>query len=144
MSSLQRIAAVVLGISVLAGCSSTTSIDSLGVGDCFSGPEASVVATEVSEVDTVDCSDPHRYEMFAVKEMTNSSFPGESQAADMADDFCLSSFKSYVGLDYDNSIYWISSVSPTSDSWSRGDRSIQCALGLDYGSKVGSARNSRE
>ena len=144
MTNLQRIAAIVFGISVLAGCSATTGIDSLGVGDCFSGPEASAVAIEVSEVDTVDCDDPHRYEMYAVKEMTNSSFPGESQAADMADDFCLSRFKSYVGLDYDNSIYWISSIYPTSDSWSQGDRSIQCALGLNFGTKVGSARNSRE
>ena len=102
------------------------------------------MAIEVFEVDTVDYDDPHRYEMYAVKEMTNSSFPGESQAADMADDFCLSRFKSYVGLDYDNSIYWISSVYPSSDSWSQGDRSIQCALGLNFGTKVGSARNSRE
>ena len=144
MTNLQRIAAIVLGISVLAGCSTTTGIDSLGVGDCFSGPEASAVAIEVSEVDVVDCDEPHRYEMYAMKEMTDSSFPGESQAADMADDFCLSRFKSYVGLDYDNSIYWISSVFPTGDSWSQGDRSIQCALGLDSGTKVGSARNSSE
>ena len=142
MSNLQRIAAIVLGMLVLAGCSST--IDSLGVGDCFNAPEPSYVATEISDVDVVDCDEPHRYEMYALKEMTNSSFPGESQAADMADDYCLSRFESFVGMEYDYSIYYNFSIFPTSGSWSQGDRSIQCALGLEYGTKVGSARNSRE
>ena len=142
MSSLQRVAVIVIGMSVLAGCS--TTIDSLSVGDCFSGPEASYTATEVSDVDVVECSEPHRYEIYAVKEMTNSSFPGQSQAANMADDYCLSRFESFVGMEYDYSIYYLSSVFPTSGSWSQGDRSIQCALGLEFGTKVGSARNSRE
>ena len=133
---------IVIGMSVLAGCS--TTIDSLSVGDCFSGPEASYTATEVSDVDVVECSEPHRYEIYAAKEMTNSSFPGESQAANMADDYCLSRFESFVGMEYDYSIYYISSVFPTSGAWSQGDRSIQCALGLEFGTKVGSARNSRE
>lgn len=142
MRSLQGIAVIVMGMSVLAGCS--TTIDSLSVGDCFKGPEASYVGIEVSDVDVVDCSEPHRYEIYAAKEMTNNSFPGDNQAANMADDYCLSRFQSYVGLEYNYSIYYISSVVPTSGSWSQGDRSIQCALGLEFGTKVGSARNSRE
>ena len=142
MSKLQRVAAIVIGMLVLAGCS--TTIDSLSVGDCFNGPEASYVGTEVSDVDVVDCSEPHRYEIYAAKEMTNSSFPGDNQAANMADDYCLSRFQSYVGMEYTYSIYYISSAVPTSGSWSQGDRSIQCALGLEFGKKVGSARNSRE
>lgn len=142
MRSLPRIAVIVMGMSVLAGCS--TTIDSLSVGDCFSGPEASYVGTKVSDVDVVDCSEPHRYEIYAAKEMTNSSYPGESQAANIAADYCASRFQSYVGMEYTYSIYYISSVYPTSGSWSQGDRSIQCALGLEFGTKVGSARNSRE
>ena len=142
MRSLQRIAVIVMGMSLLAGCS--TTIDSLSVGDCFNGPEASYAGTEVSDVDVVDCSEPHRYEIYAAKEMTNSSYPGQSQAGAMADDFCLSRFQSYVGMEYTYSIYYISSAFPTSGSWSQGDRSIQCALGLEFGTKVGSARNSRE
>ena len=142
MSNLQRVAVIVIGMSVLAGCS--TTIDSLSVGDCFNGPEASYVGTEVSDVDVVDCSEPHRYEIYAAKEMTNNSFPGDNQAANMADDYCLSRFQSYVGTEYAYSIYYISSAVPTSGSWSQGDRSIQCALGLEFGTKVGSARNSRE
>ena len=142
MRSLQRIAVIVMGMSLLAGCS--TTIDSLSVGDCFNGPEASYAGTEVSDVDVVDCSEPHRYEIYAAKEMTNNSYPGQSQAGAMADDYCLSRFQSYVGMEYTYSIYYISTAFPTSGSWSQGDRSIQCALGLDRGTKVGSARNSRE
>ena len=142
MRSLQRIAVIFMGMSVLAGCS--TTIDSLSVGDCFNGPESSYVGTEVSDVDVVDCSEPHRYEIYAAKEMTNNSFPGENQAANMADDYCLSRFQSYVGMEYTYSIYYVSYVYPSSGSWSQGDRSIQCALGLEFGTKVGSARNSRE
>ena len=142
MNKFYRIGAIVFGMSVLAGCG--TTVDSLSVGDCFNGPEASYVGTEVSDVDVVDCSEPHRYEIYAAKEMTNSSFPGDNQAANMADDYCLSRFQSYVGMEYTYSIYYISSAVPTSGSWSQGDRSIQCALGLEFGKKVGSARNSRE
>ena len=142
MRNFQRVVAIVLGMSVLAGCG--TTVDSLSVGDCFNAPEVSDVATEVSDVDVVDCSEPHRYEMYAIDELTNSSFPGESQAADIADEYCLSRFETFVGMEYDFSVYYIYSIYPTSGSWSQGERSIQCALGLDFGTKVGSARNSQE
>ena len=62
----------------------------------------------------------------------------------MAEDYCYSRFESFVGMEYDFSIYYIFSISPTSGSWSQGERLIQCALGLDAGKKVGSARNSSE
>ena len=142
MRSLQRVAAIVIGMSLLAGCS--TAIDSVGVGDCFSGPDISTSMTEVSNVEVVDCNEPHRYEMYAINEMTDSSYPGQSQAADMANDYCLSRFQSFVGLDYDSSIYYMAAFVPSSESWSQGDRSIQCALRLQDGEKVGSARNSQE
>ena len=142
MNKFYRIGAIVFGISVLAGCG--TTVDSLSVGDCFNAPEVSYIAAEVSDVDVVDCDEPHRYEMYAMKEMTDSSFPGESQTTSMAEDYCYSRFESFVGMEYDYSIYYIFSISPTSGSWSQGARSIQCALGLDSGTKVGSARNSSE
>ena len=142
MSKVQRVAVIVIGMSVLAGCS--TTVDDLSVGDCFNGPDVSFTVTEVSDVDPVDCSEPHEFEMYAAKEMTNSSYPGQSQAGAMADAYCLERFESFVGIEYDFSIYYLSSMFPTSGSWSQGDRSIQCALGPLSGTKVGSARNSRE
>ena len=135
MSNLKRVATFVLGMSVLAGCSS--SIASLEVGDCYNAPEIEYSGTTVSDVDVVDCSEPHRYELFAIKQMTESSYPGESQAGGMANDYCISRFESFVGIDYDFSVF------PLSESWSQGDRSIQCAVGLDSGTKVGSARNAQ-
>ena len=56
----------------------------------------------------------------------------------------MSRFETFVGMEYDLSVYYIYSIYPTSGSWSQGERSIQCALGLDFGTKVGSARNSQE
>ena len=142
MSSLQRSVTVFFAMLVLAGCS--TTVNDLSVGDCFNGPDVSFTATEVSAVDLVDCSEPHEFEMYAAKKMTNSSYPGQSQAGAMADAYCLERFESFVGIEYDYSIYYLSSMFPTSGSWSQGDRSIQCALGPLSGTKVGSARNSRE
>jgi len=141
MINFQRVVTVVLGMAVLAGCSS--SIASLEVGDCYNAPEIEYSGTTVSDVDVVDCNEPHRYELFAVEQMTDSSYPGESQAAEMANDYCISRFESFVGMDYDSSIYFVFSAFPLSESWSEGDRSIQCAVGLDSGTKVGSARNSQ-
>ena len=141
MINFQRVVTVVLGMAVLAGCSS--SIASLEVGDCYNAPEIEYLGTTVSDVDVVDCNEPHRYELFAVEQMTDSSYPGESQAAEMANDYCISRFESFVGMDYDSSIYFVFSAFPLSESWSEGDRSIQCAVGLDSGTKVGSARNSQ-
>ena len=141
MRNLQRVASVVLGMSFLAGCGS--SIASLEVGDCYNAPEIEYSGTTVSDVDVVDCSEPHRYELFAIKQMTESSYPGESQAGGMANDYCISRFESFVGIDYDSSIYYVFSVFPLRESWSQGDRSIQCAVGLDSGTKVGSARNAQ-
>jgi len=135
--------AMLLGISLVIGCS-TASIESLGVGDCFNGPEVGGDFVEIGEVDKIDCDEPHRYEMYAVTELEGSSFPGDAQAASIGDDFCLSRFASFVGIEYEYSIYYGNSIVPSIDSWSRGDHSIQCVVGLEYGSKVGSARNARE
>ena len=140
MRNLQRAVIALLGITVVAGCG--TSVASLEVGDCYNAPEVGYSRAKISGVEVVDCSEPHRYELFATRAMTDSTYPGESQAGEMADQYCFSRFRSFVGNDYDSSIYYIFSIFPLSESWSQGDRSIQCALGLDYGNKTGSARNS--
>ena len=142
MSNLQRVAAIVIGMLVLAGCS--TTVDDLSVGDCFNGPDVPFTVAEVSDVESVDCSEPHRFEMYAAREMTNSSYPGESQAGAIATDYCLERFDTFVGIEYDYSIYYLDSYFPSSDTWPQGDRSIKCALGPLSGTKVGSARNSRK
>jgi hypothetical protein len=40
------------------------------------------------------------------------------------------SSRDYVAIDYQSSIYWITSVTPSAQTWEDGDRQIVCALKL--------------
>ena len=56
MSNVQRVAVIVIGMSVLAGCS--TTVNDLSVGDCFNGPDVSYRGGGLGH-DPVDCNEPH-------------------------------------------------------------------------------------
>ena len=60
-----RIATFIAVLAVAAAaCSSGESVFSLELGDCFDDPET---FDEVSELDTIDCSEPHDNEIYALE-----------------------------------------------------------------------------
>ncbi len=121
-----------------------TSVFDLEVGDCFSAEGESA-----STVSVVDCSVTHVYEVFFVfdHEATGQDpFPGDEEISSYADERCEPPFEEYVGNDYDTSIYWITSVTPSDETWAEGDREIVCTLrlGEDGEPTTGSAEGAGE
>lgn len=121
------------GLIFNAGRSSTGEIDRSGdltandlrLGDCFDlkDPEAE----EVLDVTAHPCTETHEYEVFFVGNMTAGAYPSDDTVTTFVVDNCGPAFASYVGLAYADSKLDFSWLSPTSGSWSDGDRSVQCA-----------------
>lgn len=110
--------------------SGTLAITELRVGDCFDLNDESV--TEVDEVSARPCGEPHEFEMFHVGSYSGAvgsdAFPGSAAFEDYVGEHCLAAFGAFVGMAYEQSRLDISWFEPTSDSWSQGDRVIQCAV----------------
>jgi hypothetical protein len=99
-------------------------IDDLTVGDCFNAPEG------FSVVEHVPCEQPHVYEIFATVTHPGDGeeYPGDEAVTDTAEELCEPEFEPYVGVDYQSSELYATTITPTQDSWAEGDRNIVCAL----------------
>ena len=106
-----------------------TSVFELETGDCFSA-DADVVET----VTVVGCEGTHTYEVFGVFDHEaddDEPYPGDNAILEYADTRCQPLFEDYVAADYQTSIYWITSITPSAETWDDGDdREIVCALKL--------------
>ncbi len=152
----QLVAALAVAASMLAaGCSTdaprnsagevTASADSdafaLKVGDCT----GALGTGSIDQVALVPCTEPHDYEAYASMRLTQDTFPGTDQVTEQADAFCAREFKNFVGIDYEESKYQISSLMPTKESWSSaGDREVLCLAGKDSGKITGSLKGVRK
>jgi hypothetical protein len=98
----------------------------LKVGDCFNGASTGNVA----DVTVVACSSPHDAEVFATVPYPNapSDYPGSDVVKAIADDGCRTAFATFVGIGYDDSMYGLSYLQPTAESWKTGDRTIDCLV----------------
>ncbi len=106
-----------------------TSVFDLERGDCFSA-----TGDQVETVIVVDCGQPHLYEVFGVFDHEAGGAdpsPGDGAILEYADTECQPLFEAFVGSDYQSSIYWITSVTPSDETWNEADdREIVCALKL--------------
>lgn len=119
-----------------------TSVFDLEEGDCF-GPAGDQVET----VTVVDCEQPHIYEVFSLfdYEGDGDEYPGEETIQTAADEGCDTDFEEFVGIDYQSSRWYITSVTPSEQTWADGDREIVCTLNLEDLSEVtGSAEGTGE
>jgi hypothetical protein len=133
-----RLAASLLLAMIAAGCGGGTPIDEIGVGDCFDDPEDSVV----TQLDLINCADPHDNEVFAELRMAQAAFPGDEGVGEYAFDACLAEFEAYVGKTYIDSSLDYTYIVPTRESWENdGDRRVLCVLySPDLAKLTGSAR----
>lgn len=97
----------------------------LEIGQCFDDPDTSGTVTAV---DMVGCNDPHDNEVYALFDLPDGTFPGLSVVKEAAAEGCYDVFESYVGLDYESSVFDFSSLSPTPNSWENGDREVVCIV----------------
>ena len=106
----------------------------LQVGDCFSYSNSS--STQVGDVEVVDCSAPHLYEVYNNYQITQSTFPDTSTMESEQRTACYDTFETYVGTSYDRSQYDATTLTPTEASWAQGDHTITCILKTKDGSEI--------
>jgi hypothetical protein len=136
--------AVLATATLLSGCSllGAGSVQQFTVGQCVNDP---VVAEdgqqEVGTLPVVDCSEPHTGEVFFVEELTGDSVPADVSA--QADAICSENFEAFVGVSYEESSLYLTSLYPTFGSWEQGDRQIVCLIVDGEGaSMTGSVKGS--
>ena len=120
-----------------ASASATTYVQPQ-VGECYQ-----FASGDNTNVTVVDCNRPHDAETFHIFHFAGTSYPSEDEFDEESDEICGLIFEHYVGkpvadstLDYD----W---VPPSSQTWAKGDHTVQCYVFTKDGSKLtGSARNS--
>ena len=107
----------------------------LQVGDCFSFNNNDS-ETQVGDVEVVDCSAPHLYEVYSNYQIPQSTFPDENTMKSEQYTACHDTFETYVGTPHDQSQYGASALTPSEDSWDQGDHAITCILMAKDGSQI--------
>ena len=105
-------------------------------------------AGSVSELERIDCDEPHANEVFALFDsQSDDEFPGDDELNQEAFEGCTGErFEDYVGTSYAESRWYVDVILPTEGTWEeRDDREIICYLHLEDGSEVDeSAQDSNE
>ena len=107
------------------------SVVKFRAGECFDS-DGERSRTELEDVDTVPCREPHDNEVYAVFDHPageDAPFPGEDELMRFAQAECLERFAAFVGVAYEASDLSIGTIGPLEDSWDEaGDRQIACVL----------------
>lgn len=144
MRQLRRSAPALLVLALLAS-SCSQSVFEVAIGQCLNLPDGDTV----SDVETVECTEAHDAEVFALPQHPagpDEPFPGTAAIGEFADERCLEAFEPYVGTEYATSAIFYTSLTPTADSWdSVDDREVVCLLvSGDESQLTGSKRDSGE
>jgi hypothetical protein len=132
LSRTRRAAAAVLLTGALAAVSACggTSVLNLEVGQCITGETAG--EDDVSSLPVVDCAQPHTGEIYSLPQVPDGDFPGEAALQQSAQELCAGQdFTTYVGVEYQQSAIYYSTLVPSADTWDDGDREIVCILLAD-------------
>lgn len=115
---------------------------SLKVGDCL----AEEAEGEIESVPVVPCSEPHDSELFHSFEIPGDDFPGVDEVQTIAVDTCTEEFESFIGVSYEDSVWDITAVYPTEETWDQiDDREIICGVfPISDEDTTGSARGIAE
>ena len=107
------------------------SVQDLRVGDCFDLTSGDTTdGGEVSDVRAIPCAEPHVYEVYVVAEYPAGELPSDIDEPYTAweEDQCVRGFDTYIGISYDESTWYFSTLTPTEESWDQGDHAISCFL----------------
>jgi len=113
----------------------TQDVFALAVGDCATDQS---IEGEVQEVTIIDCNQPHATEVFHLYLIPDESLPDQTGIETIVQDQCLPAFESFVGLDYYSSVFEVTYLSPTPESWDAGDRELLCLIVDPAGDVTGS------
>jgi hypothetical protein len=102
----------------------TLSVTEMQVGDCFSTDGE----TEIADVDAVPCTEPHNYEVFAVRDHDGPLPLTDASYQSAFDTLCLADFETYVGTEWATSEIYADMITPSEESYADGDREYICFL----------------
>lgn len=116
-----------------------TDPNTLDVGACFDDlTESAMISFNIGRsVGTVPCSQPHRYELYAVidvAEAPDEPWPGPAAVDERADLACLAAFSDFVGTPWAESSLDYLHLAPSQGPWAEGRFDARCAvfdLGLE-------------
>ncbi len=104
----------------------SVDVFSLAVGDCINDAGLD----EVTDVEVIDCAQPHDLEVFSEFTLEGDDFPGADEVDTLATDGCFQAFPAFVGLTYEESVLDYTYFVPTQESWETGDdRLVSCLIG---------------
>lgn len=126
---------VVIGHEV----ATTTGATELEVGQCVKLPGAD--ATEVFRFDDQDCDKPHQAEVFAIGDLGSGDdpYPGVSEVQSQIETLCRPAFADYVGIDFDSSVFQVTTVYPQESTW-KTNQEYACLAFDPSGDTTGSIR----
>jgi hypothetical protein len=119
-------------LAALAGVGLISSIAACGgqvataeVGECIVTDE---LGTEgITEIPTVDCSEPHDAQVVGKFDLEDGDFPGDDAIGTAAEEGCIPEFESFVGVAATESSLEISFIHPTEETWNQADdREVLC------------------
>jgi serine/threonine protein kinase len=117
--------------------STTADVLAIKVGDCT----GSMDDGQVAEILLIPCGQAHSWEAYASVQMVDGDYPAD--ARDQADAYCLAEFALFIGLDYNESIYDVTFLYPTQETWDfLDDREILCLVGGETGDLIGSLKGA--
>jgi len=116
------------------------SVFHLQTGDCLIG----TVGESVSDMDKIECSKPHLFEVYFTFNLPGGAFPGDAAIEEQADTRCQAEFEPFVGKSFEESVLTFNRLTPTADGWVRGkDREVICMIQkMDDTPRTGSAKRS--
>ncbi|MEM9465372.1 MAG: hypothetical protein AAGA90_08350 [Actinomycetota bacterium] len=135
MSMRAHLTSLLAILAIAASACSSNNVTDLEVGDCFDDPDEGT--TLISNVDMVDCAEPHDNEVYHVYAISSL------RTDDQYFEDCLAEFEGYVGSDYATSEIFLSYITPTADGLSQGADEVICIAFLEPPNKLtGSVRGS--
>lgn len=114
----------------------TIQLTSLKTGDCINMTGLKE-GTEVSEVPAVPCGQAHDAEVYATFKLTGTSFPGDTEAARLAEEGCDSRLTTFLPSEAARDKLEIYYLHPVKSGWARGDHSVTCLATSTTGKLTG-------
>ena len=136
-------AAAIMGLA-LSACSSMpfnnrTQSTELTVGQCLLVP----LNSQVNSVATTECTEAHTGEVYSVTTLKNDTMPSRDEMDELVHNTCYETFEAYVGTSPEETTLDYTAMSPTKQTWAKGDREIVCiAVRTDDEQLTASVRDS--
>ena len=131
------LAVVVIGLGLFFGSrfvGQGTSVSELSTGQCienFFPTDESGAFIEISSLSTIDCGQPHAYEVFAVNTtlFEGTEYPGVDASFTQGEEFCLNEYEDFIGGGRANLRIWeVWTFVPPESAWESAPF-VQCVVG---------------